>query len=67
MNLKVVLEECEEGGFTIYVPSLPGCISEGDTKQEALENIKEAIDLYLESTEDEMVFNNFQLYDEVLV
>ncbi len=67
MNLKVVLEECEEGGYTIYVPSLPGCISEGDTKAEALENIKEAIDLYLETTEDEMVFYNSQLYDEVLV
>ena len=55
------------GGYTIYVPSLPGCISEGDTKAEALENIKEAIDLYLETTEDEMVFYNSQLYDEVLV
>ena len=48
MNLKVVLEECEEGGYTIYVPSLPGCISEGNTKEEALNNIKEAIELYLE-------------------
>lgn len=67
MNLKVVLEECEEGGYTIYVPSLPGCISEGDTKEEAIENIKEAIDLYLETTEDEMVFYNSQIYDEVLV
>ena len=37
MKLKVVLEPSEEGGFTVYVPSLPGCISEGDTKEEALE------------------------------
>jgi predicted RNase H-like HicB family nuclease len=55
MNLKVFLEPSEEGGFTITVPSLPGCISEGDTKDEALANIREAIDLYLEPIEDDMV------------
>jgi len=48
MKLKVILEPSDEGGFTVYVPSLPGCISEGDTREEALENIREAIDLYLE-------------------
>jgi predicted RNase H-like HicB family nuclease len=48
MKLKVVLELSEEGGYTVYVPSLPGCISEGDTREEALANIREAIDLYLE-------------------
>jgi len=35
----------------VYVPSLPGCISEGDTKEEALVNIKEAIELYLEPSD----------------
>lgn len=54
MRLKVVLEPSEEGGYTVYVPSLPGCISEGDSKEEALANIREAIDLYLESVEDDM-------------
>ena len=49
---KVVLELAEEGGYVVYVPSLPGCISEGDSKEEALENIKEAIELYLEPTEN---------------
>ncbi len=48
MRLKVVMEECEEGGYTAYVPSLPGCISEGDDKESALKNIREAISLYLE-------------------
>ncbi|MFL5624559.1 MAG: type II toxin-antitoxin system HicB family antitoxin [Ktedonobacteraceae bacterium] len=48
MRLKVVLEPSDEGGYTIYVPSLPGCISEGETAEEALKNIKEAIELYLE-------------------
>ena len=48
MRLKVVLEPSDEGGFTVYVPALPGCISEGDTQAEALENIREAIELYLD-------------------
>ena len=51
MKIKVILEPAEEGGYTAYVPSLPGCISQGDTKQEALANIREAIELYLEYTE----------------
>jgi len=57
MKLRVVLEPSEEGGYTVYVPSLPGCISEGDTKEEALENIREAIDLYLEVVDDDLVFS----------
>ena len=48
MKLKVVLERSDEGGYTVYVPALPGCISEGDTEQRALENIRAAISLYLE-------------------
>ncbi len=48
MKLKVILEPSDEGGFTVYVPSLPGCISEGNTLEEAMQNIREAIDLYLE-------------------
>ncbi len=55
MKLMVVLEEQKEGGYTVYVPSLPGCISEGETREEALKNIKEAIELYLEPDEDELI------------
>ena len=54
MNLKVILEASDEGGYTATVPSLPGCISEGDTRDEALANIREAIDLYLEPVEDDI-------------
>jgi len=50
-KFKVVLEPNEEGGYTVFVPILPGCISEGDTRKEALTNIKEAIELYCESLE----------------
>ena len=53
MNLKVVLEPSDEGGFTVYVPALPGCVSEGETEEEALQNIREAIKLYLEPVEDD--------------
>ncbi len=55
MKLGVVLEPSDEGGYTVYVPALPGCISEGDTEQEALHNIQEAITLYLEPSDDEII------------
>ena len=55
MELKVVLEPQDEGGFTVYVPSLPGCISQGETEADALKNIREAVELYLEPDEDEML------------
>ncbi len=55
MELMVVLEPQDEGGFTAYVPSLPGCISEGDTKEEAISNIKEAIELYLEPDTNDLI------------
>jgi predicted RNase H-like HicB family nuclease len=54
MKLKIVLEASDEGGYTVYVPSLPGCISEGDTREDALANIKEAIELYMEPVEDDI-------------
>ncbi len=56
MKLKIVLEPSKDGGFTVYVPSLPGCISEGESKDDALNNIKEAIELYLEPVEDDTIY-----------
>lgn len=55
MKLQIIFEPSEEGGFTAYVPSLPGCISEGDTLAEAKTNIREAIELYLEPVDDDIV------------
>ena len=49
MNIKVIVEQGEDGYFVAHVPALKSCWSQGRTKAEALENIKEAIDLYLES------------------
>ncbi len=54
MKLKVVLSPSEEGGYTVYIPALPGCISEGDTKEDALSNIREALELYLEPINDDL-------------
>ena len=64
MRFKVVLEPSDEGGFTAYVPSLPGCISEGETLEEALQNIHEAIELYLEPVEDDWVLDEKALVQE---
>ncbi len=55
MKLMIYLEPSDEGGYTVTVPSLPGCISEGNTKDEAIANIKEAIELYLEPVEDDLI------------
>lgn len=48
MNIKVIIESGEDGYFVARVPSIKGCWSHGKTREEALENIHEAIDLYLE-------------------
>jgi len=48
MIFRVILQPSDEGGYTAVVPSLPGCISEGETVEDAMRNIREAIELYLE-------------------
>ena len=49
MKYRVIIEQDEDGVYVAEVPALPGCISQGATRQEALQNIKEAIAGYLES------------------
>jgi len=49
MEYKVIPESQENGGYTVYVPTLLGCVSQGDSAEEAMLNIKEAIQLYRES------------------
>lgn len=51
IRFKIILEEGDESGYTVYVPCLPGCISEGETAEEALKNIQEAIELYNEQAD----------------
>ena len=52
MKIDVVLEPSDEGGYTVLVPALPGCISEGENREEALANIREGIELCLEPVTD---------------
>ena len=49
---KAIIEACEEGGYSAYVPSLPGCVSEGESYEECLANIREATELYLETARE---------------
>ena len=49
MEYRVIIEQDEDGIFVAEVPSLPGCISQGETRVEALKNIQEAIEVYIES------------------
>lgn len=53
LEYNVIFQKETEGGFSVWVPSLPGCASQGETFEEALENIKEAISLYLEGETEE--------------
>lgn len=48
MRIQVLLKPGKEGGYTAVVPALPGCTSLGETKEEVLRNVRQAIDLYLE-------------------
>lgn len=66
MNLKIVFEPSDDGGYTAYVPVLPGCISEGDTLAEARANVREAIALYLED-EVEIVAPAGAIVEDVVV
>ena len=67
MKLKIVLEPSDEGGYTAYVPSLPGCISEGSSREETMQNIREAIDLYLEPIDDDFSTKSGVEIEEVVV
>ncbi|HEX8853028.1 MAG TPA: type II toxin-antitoxin system HicB family antitoxin [Pyrinomonadaceae bacterium] len=51
MKYRVLIEQDEDGVYVAEVPSLPGCVSQGETREQALENIREAIAGYLESLE----------------
>lgn len=54
MNVKVVIEQSEDGNYFIYVPSLPGVLADGRTRDEAITGIKAAISSYLEPSEEDL-------------
>ena len=68
MVFKVVLEpDMEVGGYVVYCPTLRGCVSEGDTVEDALRNIKKAIGGYLAVLEEELVKKKESVVYEVAV
>jgi len=52
MKFDIILEKEEEGGYSVHCPLLKGCHSQGKTRQEAIENIREAIQLYVETSHE---------------
>lgn len=64
---QVLLYPGEDGYWVVEVPSLPGCISQGKTKEEAISNIKEAIDLYIEALEGDNIPVPEEHFDAMLV
>ncbi len=68
MKLKVLLRPESEGGYSASVPALPGCYSQGETREEALENIREAAELWLEvvtdTADDRRLHSEHELVDD---
>ena len=54
LEYNVIFTAEKEGGFSVYAPDLPGCISQGESYEEAVKNIKEAIGLYLEEVDENL-------------
>jgi len=63
MNLRVVIEQGEDGYFVARVPALKGCWSQGTTRDEALVNVREAIELYLEPDETALPVNGREVVE----
>lgn len=55
LQYDVVFEKETDGGYSVWVPDLPGCASQGDNLEEAINNIKEAIQLYLEDADNDKI------------
>ena len=53
MEYSVVLHDADEGGYWVEVPALPGCYSQGETREGALQNVREAIELFLEGLQEQ--------------
>ena len=52
LEYNAIFQKEKEGGFSVWIPALPGCASQGETFEEAMNNIKEAITLYVEDQKE---------------
>ena len=66
MKYRVIIEQDEDGVFVAEVPALPGCISQGATRKEAMKNIQEAVEAYLESLKAHDAPVPPSIYEEVI-
>lgn len=55
LQYDAIFEKETDGGYSVWIPDLPGCASQGDTIEKAMENIKEAVELYLEDADDDKI------------
>jgi len=67
MNIKAVIHSAEEGGFWAEVPALPGCITEGDTMDEVMDNLKDAIEGWLEVANERQMAQSTDQIVEIAV
>lgn len=58
LEYNAIFQSEEEGGYSVWITDLPGCVSQGETFEEAQKNIKESIELYLQDDADEELFNS---------
>lgn len=55
LQYDAVFEKEKDGGYSVWIPDLPGCASQGNTLEGAMENIKEAMELYLEDADEDKI------------
>lgn len=67
LQYDAVFEKESDGGYSVWIPDLPGCTSQGDSLEEALENIKEAAGLYLEDADNDKIEEGNQHKDRFIV
>ncbi|MBD2531902.1 type II toxin-antitoxin system HicB family antitoxin [Nostoc flagelliforme FACHB-838] len=67
MKIKAIIHLAEEGGYWAEVPALPGCITEGDTMEEVISNLKDAIEGWLEVANNSQSFENTAQIVEIAV
>ena len=63
MIIKAIIHNAEEGGFWAEVPALPGCLTQGETREEIRENLLEAIELWFEAGEADAVEKDSQIME----
>jgi predicted RNase H-like HicB family nuclease len=58
LKIAVIVEQYEEGGFAVHVPTIPGCYGQGETIDEALASIRDGIEMHLEALDDDLVVDD---------